>query len=352
MTIASRPFGDLRGRLIEEYTLTNRNGLAARMITFGARLTGMDVPDRKGNIADITLGFDTLEQYVATDHYFGATCGRYGNRIAAGLFSLDGKNYRVSLNEGPHHLHGGERGFDKLVWNAQPVESENAVVFTMVSPAGDQGFPGELLLAAKYTLTDDNRLLIAMSGTASATTVLNMVNHAYWNVAGQASGSLNDQMLEVAADFYTPVDSALLATGEIVKVEGTPFDFRKAKPIGKDMDALGTVTVGHLIGGGYDHNWVLREHAPGLRTVATLIDPASGRGFMLRSTEPGVQIYTGGYMNETMVGKGGKPYRAYQGLTFETQKFPGSPNFAHFPTTRLEPGEVYRHHMDYQFFAK
>ena len=354
MTIKQEPFGSYRDKPVIAYTLTNAHGLTARLISFGARLIEMHVPDKDGSMSDIVLGFDDLASYVATDTYFGATCGRYGNRIRVGRFALEDKTIQVTANESANHLHGGAEGFDKQVWDAHPNESENAVTFSLVSNDGAEGFPGELLLKSKYVLTDDDRLLITMSGTSDQITILNMVHHSYWNVAGHGSGAVTDHLLQVPSGFYTPVDEQLLATGEILSVSGSPFDFREAKKVGRDIEAVANAGFGRLTeaGGGYDHNWVLNDFGPVLRDVATLCDQASGRGFTLRSTEPGVQIYTGGYLSAEVVGKGGQPYCRYAGLTFETQKFPGSPNFAHFPSTRLDPGEVYDHRMEIQFFAQ
>lgn len=351
MTIDVEPFDEINGHPVHRYTLRGPDGLTARLTNYGARLVEMHVPDRDGALADVTLGHDDLAPYVTGDHYFGATCGRYGNRIRKSCFLLDGQEVRVTPNEGPHQCHGGPNGFDRQVWQAQIDEGASAVTFTYLSPDGDQGFPGAVLLLARYQLAGD-RLIITMRGTTDAPTVLNVVNHAYWNMAGQGSGDIRDQNLSVAADFTTPVDDALLATGEVLAVAGTPFDFRRPKPIGQDLDALPRFEVGHLSGGGYDHNWVLHDQGPGLRAVATLWDPASGRGLELRATEPGVQIYTGGYMTPAMIGKGGRPYAAYGGLTFETQKWPCSPNLAHFPSARLDPGQVYEHRMEYRFFAR
>jgi aldose 1-epimerase len=352
MPIASKIFGELDGRPVESFTITNANGLSAELITFGARLVGLRAPDREGQFEDIVLGLDDVADYATTDHYFGGTCGRYGNRIRKGELTLDGTTYQLSLNEGANHLHGGVKGIDKHIWTAVPDEAANAVTFEHVSPDGDQGYPGEVALKARYELTDDNRLIITMSGMTDKPTVLNVVNHGYWNAAGHASGSLHDQMLTVEADFYTPVGEELLATGEILSVAGTPFDFRVAKPIGQDLDAVPNAGVAGLSGGGFDHNWVLRGLEGGLRPVVTLYDPKSGRGLSLRSTEPGVQIYSGGYISPRIVGKGDQPYCPYAGLTFETQKFPGSPALAHFESARLDPGEVYEHVMEYQFFAR
>jgi aldose 1-epimerase len=354
MTITKEAFGSYRGRQVDEYTLSNANGCIARLITFGARLTQMHVPDKNGKVEDVVLGFDDLESYATTDTYFGATCGRYGNRIKDGRFHLDGRLVEVTANEVPNHLHGGKNGFDKHVWNAYPNEQENSITFTHHSKNGDEGFPGDVLLKSKYVLTDDNRLLIVLSGTTDAPTILNMVHHSYWNMGGHASGNLYDQLLTVDADFYTPVDEHLLATGEILSVAGTPFDFREPKRIGQDIKAVENAGAGRLVvdGGGYDHNWIVRGSGPGLHPVATLWDLHSGRGMHLRSTEPGVQIYSGGYLNASVIGKGRTPYCTSAGVTFETQKFPESPNLAHFPSSRLNPNEVYTHETEIRFFVR
>ncbi|TGT71946.1 MULTISPECIES: aldose epimerase family protein [unclassified Mesorhizobium] len=352
MPITQQKFGELDGRFIKAYCISNANGLSAELITFGARLVGLKAPDRQGNFEDIVLGLDDVADYATTDHYFGASCGRYGNRIKNSEIKLNGKTYALSANEGGNHLHGGQKGLDKHIWAAFPDEVTNAVTFTHLSPDGDQGYPGEVLVKARYELTDDNRLIITMTGTTDKPTVLNLVNHAYWNAAGHASGGLHDQLLTVEADFYTPVAEELLTTGEILTVEGTPFDFRVAKPIGQDLDAVPNAGVAGLSGGGFDHNWVLRDLEGELRPVATLYDPKSGRGLSLRSTQPGVQIYTGGYITPMIMGKGNHPYCPYAGLTFETQKFPCAPSIPHFPSTRLDPGQVYEHVMEYKFFAR
>lgn len=340
MQIAKEPFGVHEGAAVHGYTLRNENGCVARLIDLGARLVGMHVPDRAGRSADIVLGFDDVDSYAATDLYLGATCGRYANRIRKGRLVLGGTAVEVTRNENGNHLHGGRRGFDKAIWSAYADAARNAVTFTHFSPDGDEGFPGGFLVKAEYRLTHDNELHITMAGLCDAPTVVNLANHAYWNCAGHGSGDIRGQLLQVEADFYTPVDGERLATGEIAAVEGTLFDFRAERPIGRAFEA------------GYDHNWVVRGAAPELRPVATMRDPASGRGFALSASEPGVQIYTGGALTSAMAGKGGVAYRAFAGLALETQKFPDSPGFGHFPSARLDPGQVYRHRMVYRFFAR
>lgn len=345
-------FGHIGGEPVRGFVLRNANGLAAKIISYGARLTEFHMPGRDGTSADIVLGFDDLDSYIATNTFFGATCGRYGNRIKDGRFELGGKTVQVDCNEGSNHLHGGRLGFDRKNWAANADEAANAVTFTMVSPDGDQGFPGTVHLSAAYTLGDDNVLDIRMRGTTDKPTILNAVHHTYWNLAGQGSGDVRNQSLRLHSDFYTPIDAELITTGEVLAVAGTAFDFRKSKPIGKDIDTLQDVGTGNLVGGGYDHNWCLNGVGPGLHPCARVTDPASGRGFELHTTEPGVQFYTGGYLDAKVIGKRGLPYCRFAGYTFETQKFPNTPNFAHFPSSELQPGETYDHRMVFRFFTE
>jgi aldose 1-epimerase len=339
MTITEKPFGVHEGRSVSSYILTNTRGLAANLINFGARLTGMMVPDRDGAMADVVLGFDDLAAYAESDTYFGATCGRYGNRIKQGRFTLGERSIEVSRNDGPHHLHGGFKGFDKRVWDAQTDEIGNSIVFTLMSDDGDEGFPGKLVATSRYRLTEDDRLVITMTAWSDQETVVNLVHHSYWNLAGHQSGDVLGQVLTVNADFYTPVDEGLIPTGEILSVADTAFDFREGKEIGHQ-------------GGRYDHNWVIRDFGPGLHPVATLHDPQSGRVMELMSSEPGVQIYTACHLDRPIVGKDRHRYGRCSGVAFETQKFPNSPNFAHFPDARLEPGEVYDHRMEIRFSVR
>jgi aldose 1-epimerase len=337
--VVEQPFGMHEGKPVSAYRLSNANGLVARLTNFGARLIAMMVPDRNGALADVVLGFDDLAAYAESNSYFGATCGRYGNRIKRGRFALGGRPIEVSRNDGPNHLHGGFRGFDKKAWDTEIDHGENSMIFSLISEDGDEGFPGRLVVRAKYCLTDDNRLIITMTASSDQETVVNLVHHSYWNLAGHDSGDVLDQMLQVNAGFYTPVDDELMPTGEILAVAGTAFDFREEKAIGRD-------------GGRYDHNWIIRDFGPGLRPVAGLHDPKSGRAMELRSSEPGVQIYTAGYIDPPVVGKGGRLYQRYSGVTFETQKFPDSPNFAHFPDARLLPGGAYEHCMEIRFIVR
>lgn len=348
--ISETEFGHWNGTPIRALTITNANGLSAKLITFGARLTELHVPDRGGRLGDIVLGFDTLEEYLATNTYFGATCGRYGNRIAKGRFKLDGVDYQLGINEGGNHLHGGKDGFDRKVWDASYEKGGNSVTFTAVSADGEMGFPGRSNLSATYTLHDDNRLTVTMEADTDKPTLMNMVHHSYFNLSGQGEGDVLSQELRLNSSFYTPVDNELLATGEVLSVAGTPFDFRKAKPIGADIEALQAVGAGIFDeGGGYDHNWCLDDAGVPLRDCCEVYDPRSGRRMRLRTTEPGVQFYTGGYLSEKVMGKRGRPLCKYAGFTLETQKYPGTPNFTHFPDCVLRPGEKYRQHMEFYF---
>jgi aldose 1-epimerase len=303
------------------------------------------MPDADGRVADVVLGFDTLEQYRTSDSYMGATCGRYGSRIRRGTFPLEGRMVHVSCNEGANHAHGGREGFDRKVWNAQVDAPANQVAFTLTSPDGDEGYPGTVVAGASYRLTDDDTIEIVMRGQTDRPTVINLIHHTYWNLAGHNAGDIRAHRLLLPADFYTPIDDELVPTGEVRSVIGTPFDFRAAKPIGQDLDAVPTA------GGGYDHNWCVNGPAGQLRLCTTLAEPVSGRALELFTTEPGVQFYTGGHFNGTVSGKGGCRYAQYAGLALETQRFPNAPNFGHFPTARLAPGEVYEHRMEVRLHA-
>ncbi len=340
-------FGTVDGQAVQRVTL-RAGAMTARAISWGARLTELHVPDRDGVTADVVLGFDTLAEYQATDHYFGATCGRYGNRIARGAFVLDGHAVQVDCNERGNHLHGGKRGFDRKNWAIADCGPDH-VAFTAVSEDGEMGFPGRCNLRAEYRLAATG-LTITMTADTTKTTVMNMVNHSYFNLAGQGSGTILGHDLQINAAFYTPVDAALLATGEILSVSGTPFDFRTPKPVGRDIAALSAVRTGIFdTGGGYDHNWCLGDAVAVMRDCAVLTDPASGRRMRLRTTEPGVQVYTCGTMTDRVAAKAGRRMATFGGLTFETQRFPGSPNHAHFPDCTLHPGETYAHVMACEF---
>ncbi len=340
--MSTEEIGDLDGTPVLAVTI-EKGPLAARLITYGARLTELWVPDRAGRRADVVLGHATLEGYLTHDAYFGATCGRFSNRIARGRFDLDGSEYQLSQNEGVHHLHGGLRGFDKKTWSIAD-QSESHVVFSAFSPHGEMGYPGSCELSVEYRLASDDRMRITMSAVSDMRTPINMVHHSYFNLAGYASGPIVDHHLTIPASTYLPVDSELIPTGEQVNVAGTCFDFRNLRQIGSDIRSVRG-------GRGYDHNWCLDDAADALRMCAVARDPSSGRGLELRTTEPGVQLYTGSYLSDAMCGKGGNRLFPFAGFTLETQKFPNSPNEEDFPNSILSLGEDYVHMMEFRFFA-
>ena len=333
-------FGDtMDGELVVIFTLANSHGVKARVMTWGATLVSMEVPDRAGKFANVTLGFDTLEGYLGAHPFFGVIAGRYANRIAKGKFTLDEKEYTLATNNGVNHLHGGLKGFDKKNWSARLTPGSNSVSFSITSTAGDEGYPGTLHAKVTYTLTEDNALRIAYEATAEAPTVLNLTNHAYWNLAGAGEGDILGHELTLHAAKFTPVDDGSIPTGKIDPVAGGPMDFTKAKTIAKDFAQM-TGTPG-----GYDHNFVIDQAAKkpgGLNPAAELYDPKSGRVMKVATSEPGVQFYTGNDLDGTVTGKGGKAYKKNFGLCLETQRFPDSPNKPQFPSTVLRPGTTYR----------
>jgi aldose 1-epimerase len=326
------------GTGVEVFDLTNGRGMAVRAISYGAIITSIRVPDRSGNVADVVLGFDRLDGYLTRHPYFGAVVGRYGNRIAKGQFRLDGTTYRLATNNGPNHLHGGVKGFDKAVWRGEPFRRDDAVgvVFSHSSPDGDEGYPGMLTARVTYTLTAANELSVEYQASATKSTPVNLTQHSYFNLAGAGSGDILQHRLTIDADRFTPVDATLIPTGEMAPVAGTPFDFRQPTAIGARIDAddpqLKNAT-------GYDHNFVLNRTGSGLSHAARVEDPASGRTLDVSTTEPGVQFYTGNFLDGTLTGKGGAVYQRRYGLCLETQHFPDSPNHPDFPSTILRPGE-------------
>ncbi|MBP2299674.1 aldose epimerase family protein [Azospirillum picis] len=340
MPIRSFLFDSLDGQPVEGFILS-AGGLEATVIAHGARLTRLLVPDRDGRRADVVLGFDRLADYLASDAYFGATCGRYGNRIGGAAFTLDGVRHALSANEPPNQLHGGVEGFDRRLWRASVDEGADAVGFALVSPDGDQGYPGRLSAGVRYRLAGDGVLEITMTADTDRPTVANLVHHSYWNLAGQGEGDLRDHRLTVAGGFVTPVGAGLIPTGEVRPVEGTPFDLRGGPRLGDALAAVGGI--------GFDHNWCLDGPAGDLRPVARLEHPPSGRRMELSTDQPGLQVYTGGYLSERVVGKGGRPYRPFAGIALESQRFPDSPNIGHFPSARLDPGQSYEHRLRLRF---
>jgi aldose 1-epimerase len=344
-------FGELSdGRKVESVELTNANGMSARIITLGASVQALSVPDKQGKSADIVLGYGTAAEYLAKPQYFGVTVGRYANRIAKGKFTLDGKQYTLAVNDGPNHLHGGKQGFDRALWQIDSVKSGSParVVMSYTSPDGEEGYPGTLKVIATYTLNDKNELAIDYKATTDKPTIVNITNHAYFNLAGEASTSgILGHRLMLAADTFTPVDSTLIPTGEKKSVAGTPFDFRKTEIIGDRVSDGRNEQM--RFGRGYDHNWVVNGAAGTMRLAAKLEDPVSGRVMELHTTAPGVQFYSGNFLDGTSVGKSGRIYRMGDALCLEPQVFPDSPNQKGFPSARLDPGQTYNNSMILRF---
>lgn len=346
------PFGTLAdGRAVEAVTLDNGRGAVAQIITLGASLHTLSVPDRAGKSANITLGYAALDGYLKKPQYFGATVGRYANRIANGRFELDGHAYQLSTNEKTTSLHGGERGLDKVLWQIGELKhgaDAASVSLSYVSADGEMGYPGKLSITATYTLDTHNRLSIEYRATTDKPTIVNLSNHAYWNLAGEGSGSVMDQRLRIVADAYLPVDEKLIPTGEVRSVAGSVFDFREAKPIGRDIRRGDDAQL--LVGHGYDHNFVVaRSMASAPRLVAQVEDPASGRVLKLLSAQPGLQFYSGNFLDGSTVGTGGRVYRQGDAFALEPQLFPDTPNQPAFGSARLDPGKEYRNLIVYEF---
>ncbi len=353
-TITQNPFGTLPdGNPVNLFTLTNKNGVEVKIINYGGIIVSLKTPDRTGKMADIVLGFDSLAPYLDTHPYFGAIIGRFGNRIAKARFTLDGKEYQLAANNGPNHLHGGLKGFDKQIWQAETGEDENGVTLKLsrVSPDGEEGYPGTLQTRVDYTLTNDNELRIDYHASTNKNTVINLTNHAYFNLTGDPSGNVNGHELTLHADAFLPVDETLIPNGKPEPLNGGPFDFQTAKPIGKD---IGAENAQLKIAGGYDHCWVLKKEAgnEAPQLAASVYEPQTGRVMEVLTTEPGVQFYTGNFLDGTLTGKGGVVYNFRSGFCLETQHFPDSPNQPQFPSVLLKPGETYRTTSVYRFSVK
>jgi aldose 1-epimerase len=336
------------GQTVDLYRLRNAAGMEVSLATWGAMVVDLKVPDRNGAFADVSLGFTRLEPYFTQSPYFGCATGRYANRIAKGRFTLDGKTYQLATNNAPNHLHGGKRGFDKRVWTAKVISSgdEPAIEFSRRSPDGEEGYPGNLDVKITYTLRKNNTLRIDYEAVTDQATIINLTNHTYFNLAGAGSGTIRSHLLRIKSGKFTPVDATLIPTGELKSVDGTPMDFRAATAIGARLEAVGGTPVG------YDHNYVLnKSFFGGMRAVAELYEPKSGRLMTVHTDQPGIQFYSGNFLDGTVRGKGGV-YRQWDGLCLETQHFPDSPNQPNFPSTVLRPGQTYRTSTAYSFSTK
>ena len=344
MYITKEPFGQTAtGENITLYVLTNSNGLTMKVINYGAIVTSLLVPDRDGKLTDVVLGFDNLESYLGEHPYFGAVVGRYGNRIAKGRFSLFGEEYTLATNNNSNHLHGGIKGFDKRVWQAEELieETRIGIQFEYVSEDGEEGYPGNLRTTVKYFLTEKNEFRIEYSATTDKATPVNLTQHSYFNLAG--TGNVLDHLVTIQADRYTVVNDELIPTGELRPVADTAMDFRQAQSIGARINQ---------VLGGYDHNWVLTKRNGSLALAATVYEETSGRQMEVFTTEPGLQFYTGNFLDGSLTGKFGNIYQKHAGFCMETQHFPDSPNQPDFPSTVLEPGETYSHSTIYRFSIK
>lgn len=335
-----RHFGTTDGQDVDLYTLTNERGLEVSITNFGGAVVSLHGPDRNGEFADVVLGYETLEEYVRNPRYFGGLIGRHANRIAFGRFTLDGTEYQLTQNNGVNHLHGGDRGFDKRVWKVidAPGDGGETLRLQYLSVDGEEGYPGNVTASVTYTLRPGNELEISYEATTDRATIVNLTNHSYFNLAG--GGDVLDHQLTLHAHAFTPVSKELIPTGEIAPVANTPMDFQRHKAIGADL---------RLVEGGYDHNFVLRDYDRSLRSAARLYEPNSGRVLEILTTEPGIQFYSGNFLDGSLTGKGGAVYYQYTGLCLEPQHFPDAPNHANFPSTVLRPGETYKHVSVYRF---
>jgi len=331
---------------IQKYTLTNENGMVVKITNYGATITSIQVPDRDGTMADVALGYNDVSDYInAVDRpYFGSVVGRYGNRIGKGEFTIDGESYQVSLNNNGNHLHGGFMGFDKIVWSAEVLK--DGIKLSYLAKDGEEGYPGNLALSVVYTLTNQNEIVMHYQASSDKATPVNVTNHTYFNLAGEGSGSINGHQLQIHSSVYTPVDAGLIPTGELRQVAGTPFDFRSAKPIGRDVEADDKQLK---FGLGYDHNWVLDRKGPGMELAATLYEPNSGRVLEVYTEEPAIQFYGGNFLDGRLIGKSGKVYAHRTGLCLETQHSPDSVNQPSWPSVILRPGETYDTTSIYKF---
>src|SRR5208282_3820473 len=350
--VQQQPFGTHDGRPITLYTLTNSHGVEIRAMNYGGIILSVRVPDRKGQLGDIVLGHETLEGYVPNPPYFGAIVGRYANRIANGTFTLDGKTYTLPKNDGPNTLHGGvDKTFNKVVWDGEALKDKTGVAFSYLSKDGDDGFPGNAKIKVTYTLTDANELVIDYEATTDKATVINLSQHSYFNLSGEGNGDILNHEVMLNADRFTPVDKNLIPTGELRPVKGTPLDFTTSTRVGARVDdSYDQMVLAH----GYDHNWVLNREGKGdgLVLAARVYEPTTGRVLEVSTTQPGIQFYTGNFLDGTVTGKHGHVYKRRYGLCLETQHFPDSPNHPDFPSTILKPGETFKSKTVFKFSTK
>jgi aldose 1-epimerase len=344
--ISEKPFGTADGKPVTLYTLRNQNGVEVSICNYGGLVISLKVPDRNGKLGDVVLGFDNIQDYIKSSPYFGALIGRYGNRIAKGKFTLDGHEYSLATNNGPNALHGGLKGFDKVVWEARTYDSDAgpALELTHISKDGDQGYPGDLSVKAVYTQTPDNALKLEYTATTDKDTVVNLTHHSYFNLAGK--GTVLNHVVMINADKFTPVDSTLIPTGELRPVEGTPFDFRTPTAIGARINEENEQLK---FANGYDDNWVINDYNGSVRLMARVYEPTTGRVLEVLSAEPGLQFYTGNFLDGTLKGKGGRVYQFRDAFCMEPQHFPDSPNEPSFPSVVLKPGDVYHNTIVYRF---
>lgn len=347
--VQSQPFGTVDGRSITLYTLTNAHGMEVRAMNYGGIIVSIRVPDRNGQFADVVLGHETLDGYRPNPPFFGAIVGRYANRIANGTFKLDGETYSLPKNDGPNTLHGGDKGFDKAVWDGEPLKGRTGVAFSYFSKNGEEGFPGNLRVKVTYTLTNANALEIDYEATTDKATPINLSQHSYFNLKGEGNGDILDHEIMINADRFTPVDKNLIPTSELRPVKGTPFDFTQPTKIGARIDDnYEQLVLGH----GYDHNFVINRQGAGLVLAARVYEPTTGRTLEVSTTQPGVQFYTGNFLDGTITGKQGHVYKRRYGFCMETQHFPDSPNHPDFPNTILRPGETFHEKTVFKFSVK
>ena len=352
MMIEPQDFGKtMEGQQVSLFTLQNASGMRATLTDYGATVTSLYAPDRNGDFDDVVLGFPTLEGYLSEHPFFGGTIGRYGNRIAKGRFKLDEVPYQLAANNGEHHLHGGVKGFHRVLWRAELVRKDGAagVKFSYLSPDGEEGYPGNLSSTVTYWLTSENELIIRYHATTDKPTPVNLTHHSYFNLAGQGRGDVLAHQLEIFADYFTPVDAGLITTGELRPVTGTPMDFRQPHAMGARINSDDEQL---RYGRGYDHNWVLNRRDRALILAARVYEPASGRQMEVWTSEPGLQFYSGNFLDGTSNGKEGRGYHCRHGFCLETQHFPDSPNQPQFPNTILRPGDTYASETIYRFAFK